>query len=217
MVISYPIIDVLQRSRLRSLHLVTSIRDADESMPRNIRQLVKYVVVRLAALANLTVDIPIDTAIWKRTGTCWTSDLKSPVQEINFALGATHTWAKSKWPSSVGVRCDAGISGSLKWTDEEYWQSVNLNNIGLVYSRFTACQQMVFWKRYHSQFLGFNPQTFFDCQNKSCHCHAMANTGRPVSRRSPHLEVPEDHYGIPVTLLDVIALTHAILKRGGPM
>jgi hypothetical protein len=211
--ISFLIIDVLQHSKLRSLHLATTILDGDDSMTGDIQFLARYAVVKISTLVHLTVDIPIDAAKWEKIERRWKLDFRSPIKEINNALGVSHKWVESSGRHAIGVRWEAGINGvgTLTWTDEDYWKSIKRHSIGLVYSRLTGCERVNFRNRH--LYLGFNRQACLDCPNRSCHWHARAAEHGPIGTRSHEAEGSDEDYWVDATLLDPVATARAVMRR----
>ncbi|KAE9379395.1 hypothetical protein N431DRAFT_460662 [Stipitochalara longipes BDJ] len=213
-----PCIDILQHSNLRSLQLTTAaILDKDGSANNEIEFFVRHAVLKFSTFIELTLYIPIDAANWEklRHRWSWKLDFSLPVEKINRRLGIPYQLSTNRG-FSVRFCWDAGINGSgtLTWTDEEYWKSIKRDSIGLVYSRLAGCEKVDFKRRYPSQSVGFIRQKCLDCSKQSCPCHTMIADQESVGTPGSEAEGLIERYSV-VANLDLvgIALAEATVKE----
>jgi hypothetical protein len=124
-----------------------------------IRSMVKDILLQLPGLQILTLEIPTLRAYTFHTLYLdWfigfygktTAGLTRPTEN------KCHTW-------------DAGPGKILTWTGDNYWRSIRLTNLSLMYTVLTLYHSSTMWMPLRAHYLGLNPKSLVRrCADPEC-------------------------------------------------
>jgi hypothetical protein len=130
---------------------------------KQLRQLVKNVILELPSLVRLTLEIPKSTCRWKLDITqngfteVPTAFLVEPTRYIDVSTQIKHKYIECDRPGNLSLYWDTGTSRTLTWTDNEHCQSVPRKNSGYISNILTVPGWAIYHQN-HLYFIGLTPR-----------------------------------------------------------
>jgi hypothetical protein len=165
---------VAQCFNVRNLHITTTMRTdlCQNGLDEELVKFIRNFVVLLPCLKRLVVDVPAETCGISSSNGKVIRRLKYPTVFFNETIGIQHDWTGIESDGLVTLTWDAVKGQNIKWTDDQYCQSLPWAHSTLLpYTVASLLHRAVLLSKQNLHFLGLNPRVLLHlCRRKLCQC-----------------------------------------------